>query len=424
MSTNLGVWVKNSIQPAPTVKPVKLPPTKPQPGDGQTEKIYREAIAWFSGAVKRTDALIAPAESAAKRIIAGGELYADGTSGFAMEMFSRAGGYGFLKKWSGEPIKANDVLFFGMMRSREPDYEHSLTVLTWKSRRIPGQVMHFSSRRWPYVKRTIPTMKLDRWGGRLALIDTDGPDGSSWSDISLNQMATIATAWALQGEMFAAASRNGKTLATLASDAEPNGKLWDRSVRGKKLNPRFKLPAIPAGKISREYYLACQKQLVAFLNSDQTGQVRLAAERLAAAVARGKRVFVVISGHLHVTGALVPRSFRESVIVYGRPWQWRDEVLEKGDVLLDFGYLTYPTRRADKALKRGAEVVTISVADGPTDKNRTHIKSLWSNWDSVINVTGYPVRILPSSGVVQTVQWYALMDETEKAMKRLAKRSR
>jgi len=33
----------------------------------------------------------------------------------------------------------------------------------------------------------------------------------------------------------------------------------------------------------------------------------------------------------------------------------------------------------------------------------------------VINVTGYPVRILPTSGVVQTVQWYALMAETEKA---------
>ena len=114
-------------------------------------------------------------------------------------------------------------------------------------------------------------------------------------------------------------------------------------------------------------------------------------------------------------------AFDNHMTVYGRTWQWRKGILKKGDVLLDLGYLGYPTRRVDDALAAGAEAVTMAVDDGPTDDRRTHIKDYWSAWDSCVNVTGYPVRILPSSGVVQTVQWYALMAETEKALARAQK---
>jgi len=414
-------WLHNSIQPAPAFTPVKLPSTTPQPGDGETETICRAAVAWFGDAVKRVDAMVPAAESAAERIIAGGELYVDGTPGFDQEMFGRAGGYGFLKVWAGERIEANDVLLIGLMRPRDPNTAHALPTLAWGGRGTRGLVVHFASHRWPGVARAIPAIRMERWDGRLKLIDTAAPAGVSWADISLQQMASAATAWAFQGEMFAAGTRKDKTIATLASNSEPDGIRWDRRVEGMKLHPDFKVPPIAAGKIGTEYLLTCQKQVAAFLTSGEAKQVRLAAERLARAMHRDNEVFVIISGHIHKLGAIVPRRLSHRLTLYGRPWHWKSSLLKKGDVLLDLGYLDYPTRRVQDALDAGGEAVTLAVAEGPTDARRTHIRGHWQAWDSVINVTGYPVRILPTSGVVQTVQWYALMAETEKALERMAK---
>ncbi|HUV37968.1 MAG TPA: hypothetical protein VMY39_00065 [Planctomycetota bacterium] len=411
-------WVRNSIQPAPEFKPAPLPTTTPQPGDGETETICRAAIAWFTEAAKRVDGMVPAAEDAAGRLVAGGELYIDGTSGFAQEMFGRAGGFAFTKVWQGERIEANDVLLVGLMRPREADGPHALPTLAWGGRNFRGLVVHFAGHRWPGVARTLPNIRMDRWKDRLKLIDTGAPDGATWADVCVNQMSAVATTWVFQGEMFAAGTRQGKTLATLASYVEPEGERWDRAVQGKKLHPVFHVPAVPAGKIGTEYLLTAQKQVAEFLTSGEAKQVRLAAERLARAMKRGNRVFVIVSGHVHCGGAIVPRDVADRLIVYGRPWHLKSGLLKKGDVLLDLGYLEYPKKRVVEALAAGGEVVTIAVADGPTDESRTHIRGHWTEWDSVINVTGYPVRILPSSGVVQTVQWYALMAETEKVFNR------
>ena len=281
-------------------------------------------------------------------------------------------------------------------------------------------MVYISSAAFPVVGRTIPLIRKERWDGRLTVLDTRAPLGDSWPDASLDQMATTAIAHAFAGEMFAAAARKGKTLATIGSDAEPFGPQWDKSVEGLNVNPRFKIPPVPAGQIAKDYLLTCQRQIAGFLESGRAKQVRLAGERLAATLAKGNEVFVVCAGHIHVLGSIIPREFTR-MTMYGRPWEWRNAVLKPGDALLYFGYLDYPAKPAKEAVDAGASVVTFSASDGPTDGSRTHVRSSWEPWDSVVNVRDYPVRILPSSGVVQTVEWYSLMAETLKAFSARAK---
>jgi len=83
-------------------------------------------------------------------------------------------------------------------------------------------------------------------------------------------------------------------------------------------------------------------------------------------------------------------------------------------MLLWLGYLDYPAAEVEKVLAAGGKAVTLTASDGPTDDSRININGHWDKWDSAVNVAGLPVRILPTSGVVQTPQWYALMAEALK----------
>lgn len=407
-------WTANSTQPPPEILPVKLPPLTPQPGDGETERVVREALAWFEGAIADADSLVPHAEAAADAILAGGKMYGTGSPGFVQEYFFRAGAYPFFEPFHGPKVgvlNKNDVLLIGQLTPKdECPLDHDLPTLTL-GRKCPAHVIHFAAHD-ARIKRLIPMMLEDR-RAKLHLIDTKAPAGPTWSEISLRQMSVAAMCWAFHGEMFSAATRRGKTFATLGADLEPHGPEWDKANFGRTLSEKFSVPSIPAGKIARDYYRTCQKQLVSFLESRQADQVRLAAKRMSETMKKGKNIFVIVSGHIHPQAAIIPPEF-ERMAIYGRTWQWRPQMLEAGDTFFWFGYIEYPKKEIGEALERGANVVSLNVDEGPTTDREINIRGHWYHWDTVINIPDYPCRILSSSGVIQTPQWYALMAETQK----------
>jgi hypothetical protein len=431
----------NSVQPPPVVERAKLPPTTPQPGDGPAEMILRDAVAWFDDAATRIDALVPVAEAAADRLIAGGRLYAAGSPGFIAELYGRAGGPTCLVEWTGQTLTENDVLIIGQLRPREEVNSRRIStvgLLAGGGWNLKAQVVHVSSHRWPQMSRLIPLTKTQAWGGRLTLLDTGAPAGGSWSEVSLDQMASAAVAHAFLGEVFSALTRRGRTMSTYASYAEPNGDAWDKAMGESVLNPRIKLAPIPAGKVAREYYLTCQRQIGAFLAAGMD-PLRGAAARLANAtknssdaspLAPGRAggegrvrsdgvdaaVFLVMGGHIHVPAAIIPGEWT-NWIVLGRNWEWKPAVIRPNDVLFYFGYLEYPAKPVQETLDAGGAAVTFAVDEGPTDAKRIHVRTHWEKWDSCVNVGGYPIRLLASSGVVGTPQWYALIAEIEKAMR-------
>jgi hypothetical protein len=216
---------------------------------------------------------------------------------------------------------------------------------------------------------------------------------------------------------MAAATRRGKTLATYASDWEPNGRRWDATVKDKHLHPTIRVPAIRAGKLGTQYLRIVRRQIAAFA-ATQPKQVRLAAKRLAAGMRRGATVWMVTNAHLHTFGSAVPGQLKH-ILMFGRGYAWPYFAgrIPRGDILLHFGYLRYPHRPVREALRRGCEAVVICVDAGETNDRLTHIRSCFEDFDTVVELPNYPIRVLPSSGAVQTPQWYALMAETLAASK-------
>lgn len=417
VGADFGRWDKNSTQPPPVIAANVLPPLTTQPTDGPTEIVYRDAIAWLERALNNTAPLIAAAEKAAAGVVNGGHIYVTGSPGFVQEFYWRAGGISsaVLTEWQREKLTKDDVLVIGHLTPREEcGLDCDLAKLAFEGGwNLPATVVYISSHRWTRVQRILPLVKKELWKGRLHLLDCDTTEGESWSDRSVQQMAAAATAWAFFGEVFAAVSRQGKTLSTFASDVEPNGLEWDKIYEKQHFNEQYPIAPIPAGRIAREYYRICQKQLIDCLEAGEAKQIRLAARRLVDTLQAGNACFVVVEGHIHPRGAIIPSGFA-NLIMFGRTWEWRPALLRPGDLLLHLGYLDYPEKDVKETLAAGGQVITMAVAEGPTNEKLTHIRGFWRSWDSVVDVEGYPVRILPTSGVAQTPQWYSLMAEAVK----------
>jgi len=412
----LAAWPRRSHAEAPDPSAGAVQPSAvSRPAGGATESIHQAALAWFDGAEAKVDKLIPVAEKAAEGILAGGTLYVAGNFGFVDEMFYRAGGFPFTQEWKGENLEANDVLLVGRFRPNEAHTRYgklSSIVPAYGRRFGRGMVVHLASHKWPQIGRLADMANQGRWGDRLALVDTGAPHGASMSDLCVGQMATTALAWAFSGELIAAATRKGKTLATYASDWEPNGRAWDASVKDKHVHPTYSVPPVQPGRIGKEYLKICRGQVAAFLTT-QPEQVRLAGARMAACLKRGGVVWITCDGHIHPRGSLVPREL-PGMFLHGRSYDWRyySRRIGRSDALLYMGYLRYPKHFADAAVGRGAQAVVVAVDPGPTNEQLTSIRGCWKDYDTVIELPKYPIRVLPSSGVVQTPQWYSLMAET------------
>lgn len=386
-----------------------------QPAGGATESIYRACLEWFDSAEGKVAAMVPAAEAAAERLMAGGTLYVAGNGGFVDELEYRAGGFPFTQPWSGQNLDGKDVLLVGCFRPNEMEnrFSHLNFIAAGYGRRFgQGMLVHFASHKWPQIARLVPLVNEGRWGSRLHLVDTAAPRGGSLADLSVGQMATTALAWAFSGEVIAAATRKGKMLATYASDWEPNGRAWDASVKDQHVHPTYKVPPVEPGKLGKQYLRICRGFLRDFVRTGQPEQVRLAGQRLAACTKRGGVVWVTCDGHVHPRGSVVPRELT-GVLMHGRSYGWwaAGRRFPPQDMLLYMGYLRYPGRVVDQVLRRGAGAVVVAVDPGPTNPRLTHIRGCWKDFDTVIDLPNYPIRVLPASGVVQTPQWYSIMAE-------------
>ena len=406
--------------PATGKAPTAAAATASAPVDGITEGVYRACLAWFdwaieSGAVAK---MVPTAEKAAERLIAGGDLQGAGNPGFCDELDVRAGGFPFARRLNMDVPGNGDVVLIGHFRPDGSDFEYGLLNAEQRKRDY-GQalVVHFGSHRWPHLRKAAATTGPQA-DDRLVLIDTNAPAGGDWPAVCVGQMATTALAWAFHGEVMSAATRRNRTLATYASDCEPGGYEWDDSVRGQHLHPTYRVAAVEAGKLGNEYLRICRSQIEQFART-QTAAVRGGAARMARCMYRGGSVSILTSGHIHVRGALMPSLPGLSLAGREDAWNGVRYDMKAGQCLLWMGYLRYPKEVIDEALAGGAEAVVFTVDDGPSDSRRTHVRGCWADFDTVVSLPRYPIKVLPSSGVVQTPQWYSILAEAEAAYRAL-----
>jgi hypothetical protein len=382
-----------------------------------TERIHQAAVKWLAAAPAQVDRMVPAAEAVADRLIAGGSLYVVGGEGFTNEMFYRAGGFSFARVWRRHRVGPNDVVIMAHVKPNDTgvpwiEFDAFHRFLDLRN----GLVVQFTSFRWPQSRRMFQPQEADFWGGRLHRFDTGGPPGGSPQQRALCQMATLALAWAFQGEVIAAASRRGKTLATYASDEEPAAREgWDRTVAGKVFHPKYKAKPVPAGKLGRQYLRICREQVSQFLTS-QPAKVRAAAGRMARCAAGGGMIWAATSSHVLRSDCVFPAHL--PILWVGRDYTYSQSALRpgRGDMLLWMGYLGFPDEVVKTTAGRGVECVVVSVERPPADSPAIHIASCWKAYDSAVELPGYPIRILPTSGVLHTLQWYSILGEFAEAL--------
>ncbi len=385
----------------------------------RTEQVHQTVADWLAHWLtpKREANLTQLAEQIVTRLAAGGTLYVAGDAGFCDEMYFRAGCFAGSVVWNvTQPfLGTNDVLLVGWLEGNgKATREFRPAFIGQNQGRISSALtIVVASARWPLVTRTLEVADARKWPAGLCLLDTDAPPTERMADFAVGQIATVAAAHALEGEMIAAATRRGRTLAFYPSLGAPGGDTFCERIRAKSFLDEPHLAPIPAGKLARAYLEACHGYVSAFLASDEPAQVRRAAERIAACQRRGGTAWTVVSGHVLQRGGTVPPEL-SSLALYSGRWQWEaPRGLHADDLLCNLGFFDYPQKEVDAARGIGAEVVTLSVAGGPAREQVTNIRCFWSTNDGTVEVPGYPAgyRALPSSVVSMSAFWYSLMDE-------------
>lgn len=395
-------------------------PAHGQPAAGRTEQIHQAAVDWLARwpTTARIETLTRLGGQIVDRLAAGGTFYVAGDIGFCDELDYRAGAFAGTVVWNGQQrMGSNDVLLVGWFDGTgKAAREFKPAFIGQNNGRFSKALtIVVASARWPLVARTFAMADTNRWPGGLHLLDTDAPPTERMPGFAVGQIATIAAAYALEGEVIAAAARTNRTLAFYPSMFAPGGEAYGEAIKGRTFLHTPRLPPIPAGHMARTYLAACHDQVAAFCCSDEPRQVRRVAAQIAACQRRGGTVLTVAMGHVLQRGATIPPELW-SVALYGSSWAWNPPLgLNPGDLFCDLSYLDYPQKEVDAALSAGADVATLSVAGGPEHAHVTNIRCFWQPYDGVVDVPGYPYKALPSSGVVMSAVWYSLMDEALEA---------
>ena len=143
------------------------------------------------------------------------------------------------------------------------------------------------------------------------------------------------------------------------------------------------------------------------------------AEEAATTIRNGRRVFIELIGHIFPTQ--VPAAERDDLLVVLGP-RWRklptqrlfDRQGTRGDLLIVLGMPTFPAAHVQAGLDKGMSVIATSTDQPPKHlvSERLHwIRMPWPRGDGAVRLPGYDVQILPVTGVVNALVYYAVKAE-------------
>ena len=453
----MGVAVAGAAQP-------EIPATA-----GLASRSLHQGMAQMEQAIAHAESLLPEitkaAEGAARRWIAGGDLYAGGDGCATDELFYRAGGLIGLKRigpfkqnhngaqvtWGEVPEKS--VVLYAMHRNVDPGIIlfDELGHLLFEG----DTVVLFGSSRWIACKRSVEALRRRLPPERFFFIDTDLPqetsfataDGRRYGDFA--GMVTTVHAWTFTAELIAACTRQNKTPGIWPSGAIPGYEAWEKQYQTTKFHDDFTVRPIEAGVLGRRYLQILRRQVQACETS--TPQVQAAA-RLLADVPADRGVYTMVESHLLAGEVRFPKELPNWILVQ-RSWRWHRAALtvEKGDGMLWLGAFDWPAGEVDRAVKMRNPIAAVSLY-GP-GQNLQHsqlvtpgvapqaeppqvvgparievepsptvaipaltnavvwIPAPWQYPDAVLELDNYPLPACPSSSIVQGILLWGLVGE-------------
>jgi len=396
------------------------------------ELYYRETLRILDAVEKQMPVIQQTADQAAALYVARDDLGigADGVEAFMAEPVGRSGGIMAVIGWSSlERPQWKGIMLYclreGMLAydlQRIAAYRERGSVIMLFGR---PDLLEAALKAGVEPLATVP-VPADTRGGLFRT-----PDGQ-WT-VPTYEMAAMCTVWPWVGEFVAACTRRGRTPVMFQSVAVPTGYTRIEQYTLKEFTTGAyakwhdeSVPPVRAGKLGKEWLRMARKRL-AMLHRRELADIRLAAERAAAARQAGKRLFVFRDGHGQACLYGVPHDPGYFIMLTGdwRSWIAADNPnarypLQPGDFVLGVGYHSIFNDKqwnffADHVRNGGAVTAWIAASYRPeairTLPGEIFIDAQWEYGDADVTLPGYDVKILPTSGILGSAAYLMILAE-------------
>lgn len=240
-----------------------------------------------------------------------------------------------------------------------------------------------------------------------------------------NLLLNTLHAWALTAEIVAALTREGKMPTMYKSIFCPDGRDWNSRYVGRQLfHEDLQITAVPRGMLAREYLNRIRGYLRQF-QKNQMRAVEQTAQHIASELEQGKKTVVAMLGHMPrmYVGKAEDAAWASPLDFYGgsaSQVKTYSESTSDGALVLRLGYSAQLQTETEIFTKKQQRVMLVVAEDTPRTDSYvptnllTCIEMGWEFGDACVAVPGYPIKILPPSGIMQLVVYECISGEVQK----------
>jgi hypothetical protein len=353
------------------------------------------------------------AESAASRLIGGGDLYiASSRPDFMSEGYVRSGGMMMMQECTSSTPKQGDVVIAGWSDTESDADRRLISRLVETGAFVIGigpEAKQFSRNLDVFLHSDPPCPEIVL--GHL--------NNESYPLISLQNLILL---WTFTAELVAAMTREGQMPVMYQSVLTEGARERNTSFGSHRFHATHDVPSISPGRLGGAYLDRISTCLTS-LHHEAPAVARAAAA--AVEVLKNDRhihAFLIAHFPVHQAGAPGDPGYMTTLDTFTGETPDVAELERKlgpGDLFFFLGYYRRPNAAYEVARRRQCTIVEIiagarepaSVGHEPDYK----IDPGWEYTDSLVDVPGYDVRILPASGILQAaVYWSVIGQITER----------
>jgi hypothetical protein len=358
------------------------------------------------------------ADSAAARLAAGGQIYVTGDEdqagilgGFSTEALGRAGGIYRMKVLpSSGNVNAGDVVFAGTMDLATSAQTNLLSVVRSKK----ALIILFGSKDSPAAALTDYIIDNGLKAGIAPVMlmkngSTIGPFAG---------VANVIGMWTFSSELVASVTRLGKMLNMYQSGFVTGGNARNSSLGTNMFQPNSTVTPIQPGVLGHQY-IAALRSFMGKIRTEELPDFSRAGQLCATARAGGHTLILSNIGHYMDSQARMagyPQVF-SAVLDNKNGVSNLQGKIAKDDVWVYIGYSSYPLQELNYAAQMGTKTVsafcsgTNSDADIDRSLMNVYIDPYWRLGDSVVDVPGYDIKVIPPSGVIMVSCYWMILGE-------------
>jgi len=256
--------------------------------------------------------------------------------------------------------------------------------------------------------------------------EVPAPEGTETRHVGLSQLVNVLNGMLFTGEITSACTRRGKMPNYWLSFAidEPRGYWRARKYsegtdyhQQPSFHTHFCVPPVEPEVIGRTYISRLRSYLDRLENWPDLGEI---SDRIAARIRAGKTVHFFFIGHIFPR--IVPEDQRDYLLkLLSSRFSDRVRALEEkgheGDMLFLLCMPTYDDRLVGMALNKGMDVIVASTAPPiRAHQGKDEVRWLAAPWpieDGCVEIPGYDMPILPATGIMNSVIYYAVLAQVQ-----------